>query len=39
MVNNAKIISFDGVTTTGIIQAIDRVLIPPSVMEKYNIME
>lgn len=37
LVNNARIVTFDGVTTTGVIQPIDRVLIPPSVMEKYMI--
>lgn len=36
-VNNAKIVYFDGVTTTGVIQVIDKVLLPPKIMEKYNL--
>ncbi|OQV14479.1 hypothetical protein BV898_11321 [Hypsibius exemplaris] len=39
LVNNAKIVSFDGVTTTGVIQAIDKVLLPPSILEEYNMVD
>ena len=36
-VNNAKIVYFDGATTSGVIQVIDKVLLPPKLIAKYNL--
>jgi len=38
-VNEAKILFFDGVTKSGVIHAIDAVLIPPSVMDRLNALD